>query len=42
MARFEEAIGLRDSKAPDAGHIILPADAFARFVRHVKQGHLDT
>jgi hypothetical protein len=42
LASLNEGIGIRDSKAPDAGHLTVPAEAFGRLVHHVKQGHLYT
>ncbi|MFI0355227.1 DUF397 domain-containing protein [Actinomadura sp. 9N407] len=42
LASLNEGIGLRDSKAPDAGHLTLPAASFAELLDLVKQGHLDT
>ncbi|GAA2429215.1 hypothetical protein GCM10010191_48170 [Actinomadura vinacea] len=37
LAQVDGAVAIRDSKAPDAGHLILAADAFARLVIRVKQ-----
>ncbi|MEW2353754.1 DUF397 domain-containing protein [Spirillospora sp. NPDC029432] len=41
VARLDNAIGVRDSKNPDAGHITLSAGAFARLVHHAKQDRLN-
>lgn len=36
LARLHAGVGIRDSKAPDAGHLTLTPDAFAALVAHVK------
>jgi hypothetical protein len=41
LAHLTEGIGIRDSKAPDAGHLALPATSFTQLIQRVKQGHLD-
>ncbi|MFG2006094.1 DUF397 domain-containing protein [Spirillospora sp. NPDC048911] len=41
LARFGHVIGLRDSKAPDAGHLVLPLETFAELVTRVKRAELD-
>lgn len=33
--------GIRDSKAPEAGHLTLSAESFARLVAAVKAGNLN-
>ncbi|MFC0040446.1 DUF397 domain-containing protein [Actinomadura rayongensis] len=38
LARFPRVVGLRDSKAPDAGHLSLTPEAFAALVARVKDG----
>ncbi|MGI5324193.1 DUF397 domain-containing protein [Actinomadura nitritigenes] len=40
VADLAVAIGVRDSKAPEAGHLALSADGFAQFVERVKRGEL--
>ncbi|WP_030168847.1 DUF397 domain-containing protein [Spirillospora albida] len=40
LARFADAIGIRDSKAPHTGHLALPLDAFAALVDAVKRDEL--
>lgn len=41
VARLDNAIGLRDSKAPSHGHLVLPAEAFAGLVARAKRDGLD-
>jgi hypothetical protein len=36
VARLDAAIGLRDSKNPHAGHLTIPAEAFAALLTHLK------
>ncbi|OLT12461.1 DUF397 domain-containing protein [Actinomadura sp. CNU-125] len=40
LARLPLAIGVRDSKAPDAGHLVLSPSSFAELVTRVKRGEL--
>ncbi|MBE1530688.1 hypothetical protein H4W34_000521 [Actinomadura algeriensis] len=40
MARLPLAVGVRDSKAPEAGHLALPVRGFAELVARVKRGEL--
>jgi hypothetical protein len=39
-ARLTGAVGIRDSKNPGAGHIEIPADAFAALLARVKNNEL--
>ncbi|MFV2176614.1 DUF397 domain-containing protein [Actinomadura sp. LOL_016] len=39
VADLATSIGLRDSKAPEAGHPSLPRTAWAAFVAEVRDGH---
>lgn len=39
VADLVTSIGLRDSKAPEAGHLSLPRSAWAAFVAEVRNGH---
>jgi hypothetical protein len=39
-ARLTGAVGIRDSKNPDAGHIEIPAEAFATLLARVKNSEL--
>ncbi|GAA2073224.1 DUF397 domain-containing protein [Actinomadura alba] len=41
VAGLTGAIGIRDSKAPDAGHIRISAESFADLLIRVKQDALD-
>jgi hypothetical protein len=41
VANLAGNIGLRDSKAPEAGHVTLPARSFADLVAVIKAGDLD-
>ncbi|TDB81301.1 DUF397 domain-containing protein [Actinomadura sp. KC216] len=41
LASFAGVVGVRDSKAPDVGHLALSAESFARLVAAVKAGELD-
>ncbi|TYK50950.1 DUF397 domain-containing protein [Actinomadura decatromicini] len=36
LAQLPDGIGLRDSKAPDAGNLVLTRQAFADLVQQVK------
>lgn len=38
LAQLPTGIGLRDSKAPDTGHLVLTPHAFATLVQHMKHG----
>ena len=37
VARLTGAIGVRDSKTPDAGHLSLEADRFAALIQRIKE-----
>lgn len=41
IADLVGTIGIRDSKAPDAGHLRISAKSFADLVARVKQDELD-
>jgi hypothetical protein len=41
VANLDTAIGVRDSKAPEAGHLNLSPTNFAQLVTRVKRGDLD-
>lgn len=41
VAPLDTAVGVRDSKNPNAGHLTFPPDAFAAFLDTVKSGRLD-
>ncbi|MBO2465760.1 DUF397 domain-containing protein [Actinomadura violacea] len=41
VARASTAIGVRDSKNPNGGHIALDRAAFTDLLKHVKAGALD-
>jgi hypothetical protein len=41
VADLTGAIGIRDSKAPDAGHLRISAESFADLLTRVKQDELD-
>ncbi|MCP2336444.1 DUF397 domain-containing protein [Actinomadura rupiterrae] len=41
VARAETAVGLRDSKAPENGHLEFAPAAFGGFLARVKSGDLD-
>lgn len=40
VAGLSGGIGIRDSKAPETGHLTLTPHAFSAFVRRVKRGEL--
>ena len=40
LARLSEAVGVRDSKDPNAGSLVLPAGAFADLVARIKRDEL--
>lgn len=41
VARLNGAVSLRDSKAPNSGHLTLPPTTFAELIAHAKQNDLD-
>ncbi|TDC79427.1 DUF397 domain-containing protein [Actinomadura sp. 7K507] len=41
IARLIGTVGVRDSKAPDAGHLALTPAAFTELLTRVKQRNLD-
>jgi hypothetical protein len=41
LAGLPGGIGIRDSKAPDAGHLAISRDEFAGLVQRIKQHDLD-
>ncbi|WP_433476019.1 DUF397 domain-containing protein [Spirillospora sp. CA-142024] len=41
VAALAEGCGIRDSKAPDAGHLTLSPESFTRLVARVKRGELN-
>ncbi|GAA2424794.1 DUF397 domain-containing protein [Actinomadura vinacea] len=41
LATIIEGIGLRDSKAPQEGHVAIVPEAFASLVQKIKAGQLD-
>ncbi|MDL4773180.1 DUF397 domain-containing protein [Actinomadura xylanilytica] len=41
LAGLPNAIALRDSKAPDAGHLTLTPDTFSELLARMKRGELD-
>ncbi|TDC82018.1 DUF397 domain-containing protein [Actinomadura sp. 7K507] len=40
MAALAEGQDIRDSKAPDSGHLTLSSESFAQLVARVKRGEL--
>lgn len=40
VAGLSGGIGLRDSKAPNAGHLVLSSQAFATLITHLKRNDL--
>ncbi|MFF5260236.1 DUF397 domain-containing protein [Actinomadura viridis] len=38
LARLPKAIGIRDSKNPDSGHLALAPEAFGNLLHHIKRG----
>ncbi|MFI0482585.1 DUF397 domain-containing protein [Actinomadura sp. 9N215] len=40
LAQLPHGVGLRDSKAPDVGHLTLTPQAFAVLIRRVRRGEL--
>ncbi|WP_433326930.1 DUF397 domain-containing protein [Spirillospora sp. CA-294931] len=41
LARLTSAVGVRDSKDPDAGHLNLSPESFYELVGRVKRAELD-
>ncbi|MEU9841758.1 DUF397 domain-containing protein [Actinomadura sp. NPDC048032] len=41
VAALAEGRGIRDSKAPDTGYLILSPESFAQLITQVKRGDLD-
>lgn len=41
VAALAEGRGIRDSKAPDAGHLTLSSNTFAQLIDRVKRGDLN-
>ncbi|GGT71740.1 DUF397 domain-containing protein [Actinomadura citrea] len=41
VAALAEGRGIRDSKAPDTGHLALSPSGFAHFIACVKRGDMD-
>ncbi|MER6814429.1 DUF397 domain-containing protein [Spirillospora sp. NPDC000708] len=41
VADLDVTIGVRDSKAPEAGHLTLSPDDFAQLIDRVKRGDLN-
>jgi hypothetical protein len=41
VAQLPGTVGVRDSKAPEAGHLSFPVPAFAELVARVKRDELD-
>ena len=41
VSALRGAVGVRDSKNPDGGHLSVTGQAFARLVRSIKYGELD-
>ncbi|GAA2608639.1 DUF397 domain-containing protein [Actinomadura fulvescens] len=41
IANLHAAVGVRDSKAPEAGHLTLSATGFADLIARVKRSELD-
>ena len=37
LARFPSAVGVRDSKNPEAGHLAMSREQFARLSRRLKE-----
>jgi len=40
VARLPRAVGLRDSKLPEAGHLVVPVRVYADLVGRIKRGEL--
>ncbi|MFF5258447.1 DUF397 domain-containing protein [Actinomadura viridis] len=41
LADLEVGVGLRDSKAPEAGHLVLAPETFAVLMDQIKAGELN-
>lgn len=41
VASLETRVGIRDSKAPDAGHLTLAPDTWAAFMAEARNGRFD-
>ncbi|MBG6093662.1 hypothetical protein IW256_007775 [Actinomadura viridis] len=41
LADLEVGVGLRDSKAPEAGHLVLAPETFAGLMDQIKAGELN-
>jgi hypothetical protein len=41
VADLDAVIGIRDSKAPEAGHLTLSPDDFTQLIHRVKRGDLN-
>ncbi|POM24054.1 hypothetical protein BTM25_26810 [Actinomadura rubteroloni] len=41
LAQAAHVMGIRDSKAPEAGHLDLPIESATAFLDHIKSGALD-
>lgn len=41
MARFPAGVGVRDSKNPGLGHLVLTPAAFAGLIARIRRGDLD-
>jgi hypothetical protein len=41
VAALDQGRGIRDSKAPDAGHLTLSPESFAHLITRVKRGDLN-
>ena len=41
LAALTDTVGIRDSKAPEAGHLTLSAESFVQLVAAVKAGELN-
>ncbi|MDL4772599.1 DUF397 domain-containing protein [Actinomadura xylanilytica] len=41
VAQFRHSIGVRDSKAPNAGTLVFSHQAWAVFITHIKQNNED-
>lgn len=41
VANLPQGCAIRDSKAPDLGHLTLSVESFARLIAHVKRDELN-
>ncbi|WP_067807604.1 DUF397 domain-containing protein [Actinomadura formosensis] len=41
LARLSRTVGVRDSKAPEAGHLSFSPESFSELVARIKQDELD-